>query len=162
MEGGKFRSIVQTKQFFWGARLGLKTTFKNKRLGRETYDFMLKSIGASCDERRGGECVDVFVAAIFSPREMVVADACDDVDEWRFPMRSVGCGDIGGVIETTISSLSMSSSSLLFCSFGEHCDFSTASKYRLVSSSADLLVVLLLLLLLLLFGTNRLLLLAMV
>lgn len=57
----------------------------------------------------------------------------------------VGFGDVGGVIDTTISSLSISSSFSLLTdalSVGEHCDFRTASNmYRFVNSSADLLPV---------------------
>lgn len=56
-----------------------------------------------------------------------------------------GFGDVGGVIDTTISSLSISSSFSLLTdalSVGEHCDLRTASKmYRFVNSSADLLPV---------------------
>ena len=58
---------------------------------------------------------------------------------------SGGFGDVGGVIDTTISSLSISSSFSLLVdvlSVGEHCDFKTASNiYRFVNSSADLLPV---------------------
>lgn len=98
-------------------------------------------MGASCDDRCGGDNAADFVPVILSRNElvvMVVVEACDDVDEWRLAVAILalrsdtgGCGEIGGVIDTTISSLSISSSSLLLpASFGEHCDcdLSTASK----------------------------------
>lgn len=97
------------------------------------------------------ELDDVVVATAVAVDELVlrnvdVAGTCEF--EWRLMvavlcMGKVGFGDVGGVIDTTISSLSMSSSfSLLVDAFsvGEHCDFKTASNmYRFVSSSADLL-----------------------
>lgn len=112
---------------------------------------MLKSIGASCELVRfvdggaGGGDTDADIVTFFSR----MADVVAAVElEWRLTLLELrneagGCGDVGGVIETTISSLSMSSSSLFMelLSFGEHCDFNTASKYRLVNSSADLLPV---------------------
>lgn len=120
--------------------------------------FMLKSIGISCSScdssncgvTRGGGGDDI--AEIFERFSRIVAV----LQEFRLIVLALRCGgDVGGVIDTTISSLSTSSSSsLLMVTFdGDCCDLSTASKYRLVSSSADLL------LLLLLFGAKRLLLL---
>lgn len=116
-------------------------------------DFILKSIGASCEPAVRADDVDVdpdsFTdvtdnVALFSRSVDVVAA---DEFEWRPELwcNVAGkCGEVGGVIDTTISSLSISSSLSLFVewlSFGEHCDFKTASKYRLVNSSADLLPV---------------------
>lgn len=113
-------------------------------------DFMLKSIGnssigASCELFRcvGGDVDDANVTFLSRNVDVVTAVEFDR----RLALLALrnevgGCGDVGGVIDTTISSLSISSSSsLLFelLSFGEHCDFRTASKYRFVNSSADLL-----------------------
>lgn len=77
--------------------------------------------------------VDV-VAAVEFDRRLTLLELRNEAGGW---------GDVGGVIETTISSLSISSSSLFveLLSVGEHCDFRTASKYRFVNSSADLLPV---------------------
>lgn len=109
-------------------------------------DFMLKSIGASCELVRcdGGDAADVIVTFLSRNVDVVAAVEFDK----RLALLALrievgGCGEVGGVIDTTMSSLSMSSSSLFveLLSFGEHCDFRTASKYRFVNSSADLLPV---------------------
>lgn len=67
-------------------------------------------------------------------RSRSVAVAATLILELSRLMESDIGGDVGGVIDTTISSLSISSSSsslsllLDATSFGEHCDFSTASR----------------------------------
>ena len=115
-------------------------------------DFMLKSIGASCEPAPrlddGGDDDDATAvgSVIFFSRNVDVVAAVEfdrRLTLLELRIEAGGCGDVGGVIDTTISSFSISSSSLFveLLSVGEHCDFKTASKYRFVNSSADLLPV---------------------
>lgn len=82
--------------------------------------------------------VDAAAAAAAAATELLSrnADVAATTEfEWRLMVDVLctdigGFGDVGGVIDTTISSLSISSSFSLLVdalSVGEHCDFKTAS-----------------------------------
>lgn len=111
----------------------------------EHVDVVAVAVAADIDEDTD---VDADAIELLSRNAEVVATV---EFEWRLTVDVLctdgigGFGDVGGVIDTTISSLSISSSFSLLTdalSVGEHCDFKTASNiYRFVSSSADLLPV---------------------